>query len=105
MRTWPLYAKTGELCAFEVPNTLVGRRVIAKFLKRIPGVEVTKLPKLFSWRDDDFVHFQYGGERYIVEEPWGDNSRYLVSTETESGFVHMAEIQSWFRAYRSCAVI
>ena len=105
MRTWPLHSKNGELCAFEIPNTLVGRHAIARFLGQIPEVHVTKWPKRFSWNDDDFVHFEFRGRNYIVEEPWGDNSRYLISAEDEAGFSHMAQIQAWFKEFRRWAVI
>lgn len=70
----------GQLHAFEVGNSLLGRKGVLKIVRNIPGVIVTEEPKLFSrTQREEFCRFQLDGQEFVVEEPFGDNSRYLIS--------------------------
>ena len=82
MKTYPIHDSEQRLCAFEVPNFSIGRRAVCRVLRRIPGLTLTREPRLFSWlREDVFCEFELGGATYVVEEPFGDNSRYWVGPE------------------------
>ncbi len=85
MRVYELHDRTGHTRALEIPVPLVGgRRRIISVLRGIPGVVVTKAPVPFSWmREDTFCRFELGGTAFVVAEPFGDNSRYLVSPESQ----------------------
>jgi hypothetical protein len=82
MRTFPLQNEEGKLHAFEVRNMLLSRRGVVKVVSRIPGVSIIRKPKFFSWRREDvFCKFMVDGKLFVVEEPYGDNSRFLVGGE------------------------
>ena len=105
MRTWDLHSDAGEITGFEIGNTLTWRSTVVRLLKRMPGVEITKYPKFFSINDDDFVRFKYRGEEFVVIEPFGDNSRYWIAAENESGRRFVPELRDWFKTHRKWAFI
>jgi len=79
VNTHPLYDKDGRLFAFEIDNSIVGRRGVCRIVESIPGAILQRKPKLLSWlREAQFCEFSLDGEVYAVEEPYGDNSRYWV---------------------------
>ena len=59
---------------------MLGRRGALRVVNTIPGVSVTKAPRrVFPWfGDDDFCVFRVNDVELVVEEPYGDNSRYLI---------------------------
>ena len=82
MKIHPFHNDEGKLHAFEVPNILLSRKAIVKLVSNIPGASVVKKPSLLSWfREDMFCKFIVDGQMFTVEEPYGDNSRYLVGAE------------------------
>ena len=82
MKTFPLQNEDGKLHAFEVPNLLLSRRGVVKLVSKIPGASIIKRPRYFSWfREDEFCKFEVDGKIFVVEEPYGDSSRLLVSAE------------------------
>ena len=105
MRTWDAHTEDGHLTGFEIGNLFIWRSGVVRLLKRMPGVEITKYPKFFSMSDDDFVHFRYRDEDYLVIEPYGDNSRFLIVAEHESGRPHVPDIRAWFKRHRKWAII
>ena len=101
MKTYPLN-KNGATTAFEIENTLISRRGIARLLRNVPGVSNVKLGGHFGSANDVRVSFNYRGAEYEVEEPYGDNSRYLIgpkdpSSETSS----IEDIEAAFRRFRT----
>lgn len=70
----------GQLQSFEIENALIGRRGVVRVLSKIPEVKIVQPPKLLlSWfREEEFCKFEIGGTQFLVEEPFGDNSRYWI---------------------------
>lgn len=79
MRTFPLYDDDDRLLSFEIGNSVIGRRGVCQVIEAIPGAALLRKPRFLSWfREAEFCEFTIGGERYIAEEPFGDNSRYWI---------------------------
>jgi hypothetical protein len=66
------YILQGSEIAFESP--ILRPKTIAKFLLSKDGVNNVTFPE----NSDDRLEFEFKGETYIVTEPFGDNSKYLV---------------------------
>ena len=84
MKIYDLKNKDGEIYAFEIQN--IGRRKVSKIVKKIPGSIVKKFPSLFSWikGQDEFCEFEVDGCTFVIEEPFGDNSRYWIGPKNTS---------------------
>lgn len=74
MKTFPLLRADGTQFAFEVRNKPFSLSPILKILHSVEGVEDIKRVK----GSDDLITFKYAGVPFVVNEPWGDNSRYWV---------------------------
>jgi len=82
MKTYPLKNKEGQLHAFEIDNVRIGRSGVVRIVEGIHGVKLIKKPKFLSWlREEEFCQFMVGSHLFTVEEPFGDNSRYLVGAK------------------------
>lgn len=77
MRTYPLHRADGSLFAFEVTSTWVSFHSLFKVLRSVEGVTEVKR----NFFNEDRASFSYGGERWVVNEPFGDNSRYWIGPE------------------------
>lgn len=75
MRTYDICKENGELMAFEVNNLLLTRLGAIRVVRRISGVKILATPWV---RQDVFCRFALEGREFLIEEPWGDNSRYWV---------------------------
>ena len=101
MKTHHIHTNSGELHAFEIGNTLVGRRKVLKIVKNIPGATVTKKPRFLSWfRESEFCQFIINGKLFTVEEPFGDNSRYIISTEPPGPCAELEFVEKVFSEAR-----
>ena len=96
MRAWDTHTDDGAVTGFEINNFLITRGHVARTLKRIPGVTITKHPKMWVWSDDDFIHFTLNGHKFLVIEPYGDNSRYWIVAEGEGGRPFIETIKRMF---------
>jgi hypothetical protein len=77
----------GRVFAFEVDNFHLGRRGVCRVVSQIPGCVIVREPKRFRWSfedDEEFCEFDLEGVRFVVWEPWGDNSRYWVGPKSDS---------------------
>lgn len=80
MRTFLLNNDEGELSGFEISNSFLSSGGIAKYVRRIQGCEVVGTRRWFS-ADEVHVRFSFSGKRFIVWEPFGDNSRLWIGPE------------------------
>jgi hypothetical protein len=100
MRIYDLKAPDGSLRAFEVENTLLGRKRACRLAESIPGASIVRRSRLF--RDtDDFCEFTLGGETFVIEEPWGDNSRYWVGTKDEPRTNSLLAVRQAFECHKT----
>ena len=84
----------GEFRCFAVDNAKVSRRGMTMVVSQLPGVTITKSPRLFD--NDVFCEFTYQGKRFIIEEPYGDSKTYDVAPE--SGLAAFEEMANFFEA-------
>jgi hypothetical protein len=74
MKIYEGHDEEGKLVYFEVPNSLLSRRMAIKIVKNTPGVEI----KEETIREDVFCTFKVGDRILEIWEPFGDNSRYHI---------------------------
>ena len=100
MKTFP-FNKSGTTTAFEIQNLLISRRAVARVLRGVSGVSDVKLGGHFGSKNDVRVSFKYHGADYEVEEPYGDNTRYIVGPKDPTNTLRsVAEIEDAFQRYR-----
>lgn len=100
MRIYDLTTSDGKLRAFEVESTLLSRNQACRLVESIPGVFIMRRSRLF--RDtDDFCEFTLNGETFVIEEPWGDNSRYWVGAKAEPSTASLLLVRQAFERYNT----
>ena len=100
VNTYPEPSETGSPHPwFEIENSFISLRTIAGVLSATDGVSEVRVRRLFSkWRNIH-VWFKYYGEPFIVEEPWGDSSRYLIGPEDRTSTTDTDAVRDSFRNY------
>ncbi len=79
MKIYDLHDVENKVFAFEVSTLGIRRRGVCRVVETIPDAVFVRRPKCLSWfRESSFCEFIVDGETYVVEEPFGDNSRYWV---------------------------
>jgi hypothetical protein len=79
MRIYDFIDPQGRPFAFEVAN--IGRNAICHVVKQIPDSTILRGPRFLSWlQEEQFCEFEVSGQRFVVGEPFGDNSRYWIGT-------------------------
>jgi hypothetical protein len=100
MRLYDLKTEDGATRAFEVENTLLTRGRACKIAASIPGATVVRRSRIF--RDtDDFCEFTLEGETFIIEEQFGDNSRYWIGTKGISNSDSLLKVRAAFEQYKT----
>ena len=51
-------------------------------------------------RSDDFCVFDWNGRTYVINEPWGDSSRYLIHQQPPQASDDLVAIRNAFEKYR-----
>ena len=98
MRIHDLNTEDGRLCAFEVSNTLLSRGQACRIVQKIPGAALQRKSRLF--RDtDDFCEFTLAGETYVIEEAFGDNSRYRVGSKGSVPASSLPQVRAAFESH------
>ena len=70
----------GRTFAFEVEN--IGRDRICEIIRSFPKTNLLRNPKWLSeLREEEFCEFEFDGQRFMILEPFGDNSRYWIGPE------------------------
>jgi hypothetical protein len=87
----------GRVFAFEVDNLTLGRRGACRVLARIPGCRLVRGPKFLSWfRESEFCQYEIEGVTFVVEEPFGDNSRYWIGPSPPRWVSQIAAVRQAF---------
>ena len=101
MKTHPISRPDGSLLAFEITSAWVTIRPLYRTLRSVPEVSEVKR-NLFN---DDRMTFTFQGEPCVVNEPWGDSSRYWIGPlDAHSSILDMTPLHRAFQAYRSPVV-
>ena len=98
MKTYPIHNEQHELHAFEINNTSIRRRTAASIVESISNVVILKKPKLFSWfiDGDVFCVFVLNNKEFTIEEPFGDNSRYLIASNPPGHCSELLTVEAAF---------
>ncbi len=83
MKTYPLSQKgeDDQPIAFEIDNVYVGPGTIVSLLKGLPGITDVQKFGFGGIPREIHVRFKYDGHDYVVWEPYGDNSRYMIGPD------------------------
>jgi hypothetical protein len=102
VKTYPIKRPDGLLHAFEIGNAFISMGTIRRILSSIDGV--SSLSRQF--RSDDRLTFVFLGAPWIVNEPWGDSSRYWIGpADAENHSVDVGPIHNAFVSYKSPVTI
>ena len=103
MKTYPILKSDGSLRGFEITSTWLVLRPLMNLLRAVPGVTDVRR----RWFNDNRVTFQFLGKPAVVNEPWGDNSRYWIGLEhpDASPDINIAPIHEAFTRYRGFLVV
>ena len=101
MRTYEVHTKSGDLLAFEV-SSLLGVSGVARILQAVDGVQILERQRLFRGlrHEEVRIRFEYQGERFTVEEPFGDSSRFWIGPESRSPTPRLDRIREAFTRAR-----
>ena len=102
MKTYPILQPNGTLRGFEITSTWLTFRPLLKILRSVQGVTDVRR----NWFNDDRVTFKFHGKAAVVNEPWGDNSRYWVGLADPAADldIDIAPIHEAFKGYRGFMV-
>jgi hypothetical protein len=102
MRTYPIVRPDGSLRGFEITSTWLTLWPLLKLLRSVPGVTDVRR----TWFNDDRVMFKFHKANAVINEPWGDNSRYWVGLEDPdaSPEIDISPIHEAFKRYRGLLV-
>jgi len=103
MKTHPIRYEDGTLRAFEITSSWVRFGPLFRILESVEGVSEVKRQLM----DEDRVSFMFHGQKAVVNEPWGDSSRYwvgLVDDETCRDF-DISPLQQAFNEYRGLTIV
>ena len=94
--TYPIERANGTMLAFEVTSTWVTFGPLCRLLSSVDGVAGVRR----NWFKDDRLSFTFQGEPCVVNEPWGDSSRYWFGPgDAESSRLDMTPIERAFRGH------
>lgn len=89
----------GALISFEVNNLVIGRRGAWRIARTIPGARMITRPPVpvFGWFGPDaFCRFRIDSTEFVIEEPYGDNSRYLICANPPSPVPELSTVREAF---------
>jgi len=91
------HRKSDQLVSFEIRN--VGRSRACGIVQHLfPSTVVNRQ------RGDEFATFQLNGRTFVVEEPFGDNSRYLVHEQPPQPSAELEALRSAFAAHSASPI-
>ena len=96
MRVHDLKDEEGRVYAFEVGNFMLGRRGVLRIVRRIPSAQLVA----FHRRREHFCEFDVHGFRFVVWEPWNDNSRYWIGPQPRSAEAPLGTVRAAFERAR-----
>jgi hypothetical protein len=103
MKTHPIHSSDGKLKAFEITSAWILFSPLLKILKSVSGVTEVKR----QWFNEDRVIFKYHGIPAVVNEPWGDSSRYWVGLREPEAYTHidLLPLQEAFDKYKGGTIL
>jgi hypothetical protein len=87
----------GRIISFEVTN--IGRARARRVIERRFPSAIVK-----HQRGDEFAVLLLNGRTFILTEPWGDNSRYLVHEREPKSSVELEMLRCAFEDFQPSAI-
>jgi hypothetical protein len=104
MRVHDLTDAQGRVFAFEVSNAVIGRGGACLIVSQIPGSQIVRGPRSWSWfREEQLCEFDVEGRRFVILEPFGDNSRYWVGPVPPQWCEQVDVVRNAFAQANPCA--
>jgi hypothetical protein len=103
MKTYPILKEDGPLHAFEITSVWIRFAPLFKILNSVQGVSEIKRHRF----NDDRVTFKFHDFDCVVNEPWGDSSRYWVgfaNPELHSE-IDISPIHEAFKGYKGLTIV
>ncbi len=102
MKVYKLHSDDGHFQAFEIDNAYIRPKSIRKLLSNLKEVVEISLQSEHRASIDIKLSFKYCGIKYIVWEPYGDNSRYWIGPESEGEYpdLDLQPLANVFLKYR-----
>jgi hypothetical protein len=98
VRIHDLNTEDGRLRAFEVTNTFLSRGQACRIVEKIPGAQLVRKSRLFG-NTEDFCEFTLAGETFLIEEPFGDNSRYWIGSKRPTQNSSLLQVRAAFASH------
>lgn len=78
----------GRKLGFEIENVFISVGGLAAALGAVAGVSNVRKRRPFSFGDSDVrIRFGFHGTEFVVVEPWGDSSVYLIGPDDSTSIV------------------
>jgi hypothetical protein len=86
--------KSGQLVSFEIRN--VGRSLACRIVQNLYPSALVK-----RQRADEFATFTLNGKTFVLEEPFGDNSRYLIYQQPPQPSSELESLKAALEGHRA----
>ncbi len=96
MRVHDLRDVEGRPFGFEVSNIMLGRRGVRRVVLRIPNARILSFRR---WAEE-FCEFELEGTKFVVWEPWNDNSRYWIGSKPPVPTAELLKVREAFERAR-----
>jgi hypothetical protein len=96
MKTYPILRADGTVQAFEISSSWLTFRPIYKLLRSVRSVDNIKR----NWFNEDRISFTFHGRLCVINEPWGDNSRFWIGPVAPEPELDVTRLHDAFRNYR-----
>jgi hypothetical protein len=93
MKIYDYLDDEGRIMSFEIDN--IGRSRALRFIESAFPSAIVK-----RQRSDDFGEVDLNGRKFIVSEPWGDSSRYMIHEQPLGPSAELDALRSALEKYR-----
>ena len=98
VKTYPVFRGDGSMLALEVTSAWLTFRPLFSIMRSVPGVVDVRR----QYFNEDRILFVYLGVDCVINEPWGDNSRYWIGPKSpEISSIDMAPINIAFQNHQT----
>ena len=96
MKTFPVSRDDGTIRAFEISGAWVSFRPLYSLLRSVEGVADIKRNRFNEFR----ITFSFHDEPMAIWEPFGDNSRYLITAVDDGSDVDLTPLLKAFQDHK-----
>ena len=97
MKTHPILRADGSMLAFEVTSAWLSFRPLLKILRSVDGITDVRR----NYFNEDRLTFYFCELPFVVNEPWGDSSRYWIGPKKpDNCSIDVSRINQAFSEYK-----